>query len=33
MVVALADSFHVATLDHDSDRINTLLLGFIESID
>lgn len=32
-VVALADSFHVATLDHDSDRINALILDFIHSLE
>lgn len=31
-VVALTDSFHVATLDHDADRINELILDFIASL-
>lgn len=31
-VVALADSFHVATLDHDADRINELIGEFIAKL-
>jgi carboxylesterase len=28
-IVALADSFHVATLDHDAERINEMIVGFV----
>lgn len=31
-VVALADSFHVATLDHDADGINKLVVDFIANL-